>query len=175
MKTFKGNDVEKNCAKYYISLMWFGLNRRLKGGVEEGEWGGVWLFTGPTNAKNIVRLMKLPAIRLQSNGRSDVNPLGSSSEHRMFFFLLELRNIVSHFQTFFVAGPQGANYVSKAQRTLSAHTVLSVNTGDMGVTVNAGWLYQNRKKKLCSQRLSVAVLCTFLFFPVGLCAPHTHW
>lgn len=65
-----------------------------------------------------------------SDGRSDINPLGSVSKD---WFLLVLWNIISHFQTFYLVGPQGANDVSEAQRTVLVHTVMSVDTSDMGV------------------------------------------
>lgn len=57
-------------------------------------------------------------------------------------------------------GPQGANYVSEAQRTVLAHTVLSVDTSNIGSDGEC-WaavpqsLYQ---KILCGSSLNLSVL-----------------
>lgn len=54
------------------------------------------------------------------------------------------KKITLYLKTFNLVGPQGTNYISEAQMTVLVHTMPSVNTSNMGMTLNAGWLHHKR-------------------------------
>lgn len=104
IKTFKSSGVGKKTTNFW---------RR---GGSNSQWGAqCWKYWG-------VFSIKSPTMRLQSDGRCDINPLGSFSKASFLLGVPKNKQtnkptnikIRSHSQTFNVAGPQGAKWCRRS-------------------------------------------------------------